>query len=169
MHARSRVQRIATAALLTSFVLGALAPAADAKPHRRYRGPVIERRVVSRPVYRQVRVVRRPSARYTVWRSHRGPVIAGFLGGLFLGATLANAAPHGFVYWDSYCHRGFASLEVYDAHCRRHSHAHVIEVVEAPDEGYRDDSYRRYDEDRTYDRDRGYDPDEDDRNWEDDD
>ena len=135
MRTGSSVQRLVSCALLTVFVFGAWTPAAEAG-RRRYRAPYIERRViVRRPVYREVRVVRRPYARYTVWRSHRGPMIAGFLGGLFLGATLSNAAPHGFVYWDSYCHRGFASLEIYETHCRRHAHPHVIQVVEAPDDG----------------------------------
>jgi hypothetical protein len=136
MRTRSKLQRFLTVGLLAVIVTGTLAPLAQAHGrYRRYRGPVIERRVVVRPVYRSVRVVRRvPYARYTVWRSGRGPVVAGFLGGLFLGATLANAAPHGYVYWDSYCHRGFASLELYDAHCRRHSHEHEIQVVEGDDD-----------------------------------
>ena len=139
MSLRSRLQRVVTVALMAAVVLGTLAPHAEAKHrHRRYKVRGAERRVVvvERPVYRSVRVVRQaPYASYTVWRSERGPVIAGFLGGLFLGATLTNAAPHGFVYWDSYCHRGFASLGLYDAHLRRHAHEHVIQVVEAPN-GY---------------------------------
>ncbi|HET9327056.1 MAG TPA: hypothetical protein VFQ05_09810 [Candidatus Eisenbacteria bacterium] len=136
MSFRSRFQRLVTIAVMAAVVLGTVAPLAEAKKrHRRYKGRVVERRVVveRRPVYRSVRVVRHaPYARYTVWRSERGPVIAGFLGGLFLGATLSNAAPYGFVYWDSYCDRGFASLEMYDVHLRRHPHEHVIQVVEAP-------------------------------------
>ena len=135
MPLRSRFQRLVTVALMAAVVLGTVAPHAEARHrHRRYRDRAVERVVVvERPVYRSVRVVRQaPYARYTVWRSERGPVIAGFLGGLFLGATLTNAAPQGFVYWDSYCHRGFASLEMYDVHLHRHPHEHVIQVVEAP-------------------------------------
>lgn len=132
MNASMRIQRPLAVALLAILSVGAMAPFAEAgNRHRRYRGHYVERRVVVRPVYRSVRVY--PHARYTVWRSGHGPVIAGFLGGLFLGATIANAAPDGFYYWDPYCHRGFASLELYDAHCRRHAHQRVIEVVEGPD------------------------------------
>jgi len=130
-----KVQRSLATTLLAVVAVGAIAPFAEASHrHRRYRGPVyVERRVVVRPVYRSVRVLRpAPYARYTVWHSGNGPVIAGFLGGLFLGATLTNAAPHGYVYWDPYCHRSFASLEVYDAHCRGSLHTEEIEVVEAP-------------------------------------
>ena len=136
MSIRSRLQRLVGIVLMAVIVLGTVAPLAEAKHrHRRYRPVVVERRVIveRRPVYRSVRVVRHaPYARYAVWRSEGGPVFAGFLGGLFLGATLSNAAPHGFVYWDSYCHRGFASLELYDVHLHRHVHEPVIQVVEAP-------------------------------------
>jgi len=149
------IRRPVTIALLAVVAAGALAPIADAgSRYRRYRGPRIERRVVVRPSYRVMPVRRRVSyARYTVWRSGRGPVIAGFLGGLFLGATLSNAAPRGFTYWDPYCHRGFASLERYDAHCRFHSHEREINVVEVrpgydQDDGpYLDDSGDSYGDD----------------------
>jgi len=134
MHLTSRFQRPLAVAALAVITLTSVASLADARSrHRRFRGPVVVERRIVRPVYRPVRVYHRaPYARYTVWRSERGPVIAGFLGGLYLGATLANAAPHGFVYWDAYCHRGFATLELYQAHCRRRAHEHVIQVVEAP-------------------------------------
>jgi len=136
MSIRSRLQRLVGIALMAVIVLGTVAPLAEAKHrHRRYRPVVVERRVIveRRPVYRPVRVVRHaPYARYAVWRSESGPVMAGFLGGLFLGATLSNAAPQGFVYWDSYCHRGFVSLELYDRHLIYHEHEPVIQVFEAP-------------------------------------
>lgn len=100
----------------------------------------MERRVVLREHHA-------PCGRYAVWRSSRGPAIAGFLGGLFLGATLSHAAPSGFVYWDPYCHRGFASLELYEEHCERHAHGAEIDVVEAPPGG--DLEYGRWDRDRS--------------------
>ena len=99
--------------------------------------------------YREVRVVRhayRPACvhgsrgSYTVWRSGSGSAVAGFIGGLFLGATLANAAPVGYAYWDPYCHYSFASLEIYDQHCRAQHHGRSINVIEVPD-GYSWDDY----------------------------
>lgn len=132
MKTLMKIRRPMAIAMLAILATASVAPFAEAgRKHRRYREVRVERRV--RPAYRSVRVVRRPHASYTVWRrSSHGPVIAGFLGGLFLGATLANAAPHGFTYWDPYCHRGFASLEVYYSHCSNHRHERQIEVVEVP-------------------------------------
>jgi hypothetical protein len=131
-----RLRRVMVGALIATMAIGALAPFAEAghRKGRRYKGYTVERRVVVRPAYRTV-VARRPVpyARYTVWRSNRGPVIAGFLGGLFLGATIANAAPAGYAYWDPYCHRSFASLDVYYSHSYGHHHDRVVHVIEVPD------------------------------------
>lgn len=111
------------------------------------RRPVYRDVEVYRPSYRSsVRVHRRPSASYTVWRrSSHGPVIAGFLGGLFLGATIANAAPHGYAYWDPYCHQHFGTLELYYSHCSHHRHEHTIQVIEVP-AGYGHSDYHYCDE-----------------------
>ncbi len=131
MKTSSKLRRVGACALFGTIALGAVAASADAHPRYR-RDRVVETREV-RVARGWAPVYQRPAyARYTVWRSDRGPLYAGFLGGLFLGATLRNTAPQGFVYWDPYCHRGFASLELYDAHCRSRSHEREIEVVEAP-------------------------------------
>jgi hypothetical protein len=140
-----RTRRVMVVMLAAAMATGALAPLAEAgrRHERRYRGPVVERRVVVRPAYRRVVRAHRhvPYARYTVWRSHRGPVIAGFLGGLFLGATIANAAPVGYAYWDPYCHRSFGSLEVYYSHSHRHRHDGVVHVIEMPRGYHHDDAH----------------------------
>ena len=135
MNAPRTIRRPLAIAMLAVLVSSAVAPTAEASHrNRRYRGHAVERRVVVQPRVREVRAYRPvPRGSYTVWRSSRGPVFAGFLGGLFLGATLSNAAPDGFVYWDPYCHRGFASLDLYYQHCGGHRHARTIQVVEVAD------------------------------------
>src|SRR5262249_18665677 len=67
---------------------------------------------------------------YVVRRSNAGPVFAGFLGGLFLGASLAHAAPAGYAYYDPYCHESFATLDVYYEHVPVHHHPSVVRVIE---------------------------------------
>lgn len=129
-----------TALLLAITIITSFASLAEAGRGRgrRYRGvhqPVRVVRHVYRPAYD-----RAPHGSYTVWRSGSGAAIAGFVGGLFLGATLANAAPAGYAYWDPYCHRSFASLEIYDGHCRARHHQHSVNVIEIPD-GYSWDDY----------------------------
>lgn len=112
--------------LLAAVVMSSVAPAARADHRRdvRYKwgGPVYGTQVVA-PYCNQGSV-------YIVRRSSAGPAIAGFLGGLFLGATLANAAPAGFDYYDPYCGERFVSLEVYRAHLYRHHHPRIVRVVE---------------------------------------
>jgi len=122
-----------------------VAPLAEAghRKWRRYRGPTYETRVV-REVYRSGHGHAHHGT-YTVWRSNAGPAIAGFVGGLFLGATLAHAAPAGYVYWDSYCHRSFASLDAYDSHSGRYHHTRTVRVIEIPN-GYDWDDYHYCDD-----------------------
>jgi hypothetical protein len=142
-----QLQRLVAGGLLVTMLATSLATAAGADP-RGYRR--------DRPTYR-TRVVYRdyhPASTYVVRRSSSaGPVVAGFLGGLFLGAVLANAAPAGYAYYDPYCHERFASLSVYRAHSARFHHAGVVRVV-AIDGGSCAGTYRydercgRYDYDR---------------------
>ena len=130
-----------------ALVSAMVAPAAQADHRRvrRYKGwPSYNTRVVTRYYS--------PGSVYVVRRSSAGPAIAGFLGGLFLGATLAHAAPAGYVYYDSYCDERFVSLEIYRAHLHRHHHPRVVRVVEC-DSGdwvntyrYDDGDWRRCDD-----------------------
>jgi hypothetical protein len=147
MDSNIRRHRWVCAGLLATLAVTTLAPAASAGHARyRYKSP--------RSGY-QARVVTRycnPGSVYTVRHSSAGPAIAGFLGGLFLGATIANAAPAGYGYYDPYCHSQFASLEVYRAHLYRHHHPRVIRVI-ALDSGdcvrsyrYSDGGWNNYDD-----------------------
>ena len=119
-----RFTRWMTAALVAAIVLATVAPAAQAdRRHRRYKG---DRSYHTRVVTRQ----HGSGSVYIVRRSSAGPAIAGFLGGLFLGATLAHAAPDGYLYHDPYCDQRFVSLEIYRSHLRQHHHPRVIRVLE---------------------------------------
>jgi len=149
-----RFTRWMIAAMVAAIVLATIAPAAQAEHRRgrRYKGsnPSCNTQVVTR--------YHSPGSVYVVRRSNAGPAIAGFLGGLFLGATLAHAAPDGFVYYDSYCDDRFASLEGYRTHLRRHHHPRIVRVLER-DSGdcvhtlqYRDGDWHDWDE-RDWDRD----------------
>jgi len=103
--------------------------------------PVYRSRTVYRDVYRPSYRHRSPYATYTVWRrSNSGAVFAGFVGGLFLGATLANAAPAGFAYYDPYCHDTFTTLGAYYSHCGGHRHSRTVHVIEIA-HGYDYDDY----------------------------
>jgi hypothetical protein len=133
MNRTIRTHRWITVTVLAAVLLAGLSSAAGAHSgKRRGRGD-------------QVRVIHRddrPASTYIVRRSSgAGPAIAGFLGGLFLGAALAHAAPAGYVYEDPYCGHRFHSLEVYHAHFVRHRHPGVIHVV-ALDHGDYVHSYR---------------------------
>jgi hypothetical protein len=126
MNLSIRSRRCVTGVLLAAVVLAAVAPAAqaDRRGERRYKNV--------RPAY-STRVVTRshsPGSVYIVRRSSAGPAIAGFLGGLFLGAALAHAAPDGFSYYDPYCDERFVSLEVYRGHLHRHHHPRIVRVIE---------------------------------------
>ena len=109
--------------LVAAIVLATVAPAAQAdhRRGRRYKGGY-ETRVVTR--------YHSPGSVYVVQRSSTGPAIAGFLGGLFLGATLAHAAPAGYIYHDPYCSESFVTLEVYRSHLRHHHHPRIVRVIE---------------------------------------
>jgi hypothetical protein len=120
-----RFTRWMTAALVAAIVLATVAPAAQAdRRHRRYKGG--DRGYTTRVVTRH----HGPGNVYVVRRSSAGPAIAGFLGGLVLGATLAHAAPDGYVYDDPYCDERFFSLEIYRSHLRHHPHPRVVRVIE---------------------------------------
>jgi len=134
--------------LLAALVMATVAPAAEAD-HRRsrrykFRGPAYGTHVVTR--------YHSPGSVYIVRRSSAGPAIAGFLGGLFLGATLAHAAPDGFFYYDPYCDERFVSLEIYRTHLHHHHHPRIVRVIER-DSGdwvhtwrYRDGDWHEWDE-----------------------
>jgi hypothetical protein len=133
--------------LLAASLMAFLSPIAEAgHRERRYRGDV---RVVRR-VFAPAPVVRfsgRPACgTYIVRRGGAGPVIAGFLGGLFLGASLASAAPDGYAYFDPYCHESFATLDLYYGHLCRHHHPRVVRVIEV-ESGRCIHSYRYHDGD----------------------
>jgi hypothetical protein len=118
-------RRWVTGVLLAAIVMATVAPAAQAdRRNKRYKPGKhgYPTRVVTR--------YHSPGSVYVVRRSRPGPIIAGFLGGLFLGATLARSAPAGYYYYDPYCGERFTSLEFYGTHRHRHSHPRIVRVIE---------------------------------------
>jgi hypothetical protein len=134
MRQTPKTRRWVAGLLLAAIAVAVSSPAAEASHRwRRNRHPVYREVRVVRPYYGPQTVVRyrRPAyGTYVVRRSNAGPVFAGFLGGLFLGASLAHAAPAGYVYYDPYCHQSFASLEFYYGHVHAHHHPSVVRVIE---------------------------------------
>lgn len=156
MKLTTTLQRWVTGAVLAAVLATTLAPIAEAgrgNGRVRYKGG-------HGPSY-QTYNHRYPGSTYYVRRSNTtGALIGGFLGGLFLGAVLANAAPAGYVYYDPYCGERFRSLDSYEVYYRRHHfrHPRVVRVIEVRtnrvvreyrygDEGWRDDGYN---DDRGY-------------------
>ena len=126
MHRTTRHAPWIAGALLAALLVAGIASAAlaDHGHGRRYKG--------ARPSWSAPVAPRYcgPGSAYVVRRSNADPAIAGFLGGLFLGATLAHAAPAGFSYYDPYCGERFGSLEIYRAHLHHHHHPRIVRVIE---------------------------------------
>jgi hypothetical protein len=118
-----------TAGLLLSVLAVTLAAPAAEAGHGRWRryknwdGGGYSRVVVNRGCA--------PSRVVEVHRySSAGPALAGFIGGLALGAVLSRSAEPDYVYEDPYCHERFASLDIYRAHLRHYHHPRVVRVIE---------------------------------------
>lgn len=153
MRVFSRFNGWMSALLVIAMAMATLAPAAEAgrRGKSRYKHAGYHQTRVVRQVFvpRRVRY-HAPRYHYSSYRvvySDAGPVIAGFIGGLFLGATLANAAPAGYEYYDPYCEVGYSSLRAYHAHldggCGHEAVVHVRECGRHSDDySYRgDDDY----------------------------
>ena len=114
--------------LAAALLIAAAAPAAYADHGRgkRYK----HEKHISRHDEHEYRRADHGGSVYVVRSSSAGPAIAGFLGGLFLGATIAHAAPPaGYYYNDPYCHERFASLEIYRDHLYHYHHPRIVQVV----------------------------------------
>jgi hypothetical protein len=136
MKSGLRQERVLAIVMLAAMAIATFAPAALAdRGGRRYKGdgPVVHSRVITRGYRPSYGYAPRygPGSVYIVRRSSSaGPAIAGFLGGLFLGATLANAAPRGYDYYDPYCNESFISLGAYRQHLYLHHHPSIVRVIE---------------------------------------
>ncbi|MFN8589168.1 MAG: hypothetical protein U0704_15355 [Candidatus Eisenbacteria bacterium] len=129
MNISTTLQRgIATGLLATTLVL-ALAPIAEARNHRRYKGVAYGRHdAPARVIVRE--------------RSSAGPAIAGLIGGFILGAAVSHAQPAvvhehecappppRYRYYDPYCDEYLDDLDACRIHGRDHRHPRVVRVIE---------------------------------------
>jgi len=128
--------------LLACFTLTAAAPAAEAKgkESKRYKihSVSVHRAHGPQRVHRGAWHRHRPSRVVEIRRSSELPALAGFLGGLLVGAVITQAssahdyaaAPPAYDYYDPYCRVSFGSLEAYQDHLGRHRHPGVVRVIE---------------------------------------
>jgi len=135
----SNPKGLVAALLLVAFAVATVAPAAEANHSygRRYRGDPCGVRVV-RTFHRSARVieVRRSSSDFQA--------LAGFLGGVAVGAILSGAAERDrhyhhycasppepqYDYYDPYCGEHFASLDACASHFRYSSHPRIVRVLD---------------------------------------
>lgn len=148
LHPRRAVAILMLGVLATSMV-APVAEAGNGRGHdRRYkRGPVVREVRYSSPFHAG------PGATYVRRQSNAGPVLAGILGGIVLGAAISNAQPaaqFGYSYWDPYCEDSYVSLSSYGSHIRRRDHPTVVRVIETRSGNYvrdlswRDNAWREY-------------------------
>ena len=125
--------------LLIPLTMSLSAPAAEAG--RRYKnrgnGRGHSERVVYRDGYRPVyREVYRPVYRTRVIHRSSNDALAGFVGGLVIGAVLGSASSRSYGdsrrydYYDPYCDERFDSLQSYRGHCGTHRHTYTVRVIE---------------------------------------
>ena len=162
---RSFDKKVLAGFAVTTLALATVAPLAEASGYRTnnsdyYRGPV----AIHRSYY--------PARGYYYQRSSSvGPALAGFFGGLLLGAVLTNHSNQ-VVYRDPYSDQAYYSRQEFIDHCNAAYHPRRILIVryssagayydDCRNRGYYDDGYRTYDRDEgVY---RGYHGDGDDDN-----
>ncbi|MEO5618880.1 MAG: hypothetical protein ABIS67_14020 [Candidatus Eisenbacteria bacterium] len=190
LHNR-RIGAVLMLGVIATTLLAPLAEAGHGRGNGRGNGrrwkhaPVVVREVHhSYPVHASTRVS------YVRRQSNAGPILAGIVGGLVLGAALSHAQPSvraSYSYYDPYCEESYGSLERYRSHSRGCDHPQVVRVIEVSsgdcvrdlcwrDNGWRDyDGGRNYDDGRCYDDGRRYEDNRyeddryrDDRDWDDD-
>jgi len=174
LHPRRAVATL----MLGVFATMLLAPVAEAG-----NGRGNHRRWKRHPVVREVRYVQpAPRAHYVHRHSDAGPILAGIVGGIVLGAAIANAQPAvhaSYSYWDPYCEVRYSTLDRYRTHIRSCDHPRVVRVMDrrsghhVRDLCWREDAWREYHGDWRHGDDYGtrYKDDryrDDDREWDDD-
>lgn len=150
-----QIRRAAATLMLVVIATTFVAPLAEAGNGR---GNGNGRRWKHAPVVREVHhsYPARPARHVTYVRRHSdaGPILAGIVGGLVLGAVLSNAQTSvhaNYSYWDPYCEESYGSLERYRSHSRGCDHPQVVRVIEVSSGDYvrdvcwRDNAWREYD------------------------
>lgn len=138
--------------MLGVFATSMVAPVAEAG-----HGRGNSRRWKRAPVVREVRYsspsCAAPRVSYVRRHSDAGPILAGIVGGIVLGAALANAQPAvhaSYSYWDPYCETSYGSLSSYRSHIRGCGHPQVVRVIEVRsgdpvrDLCWQNDAWREY-------------------------
>lgn len=166
--------------MLAALTLTTMAPLAEAKQRSKRGRGHHKTRVVERTVYRPVY-----SPPRRVVHVHRsgdgGSALAGFIGGIVVGAVLSSAGrSYGdydrYDYYDPYCGRRYDSLRAYHAHCGSQRHTRIVRVIDVRRDRcvetmrWDGDHWRHWEDDRYSDyrdryRDRDYDRDYDDDDY----
>jgi hypothetical protein len=154
---RALDKKVLAGLAVTILALATVAPFAEAGTYRH--------RTSNSDYYRGSVTIHRsyPSGGYSYRRSsNAGPVLAGFFGGLLLGAVLTNHSSGQVVYRDPYCDRDFYSRQAFVDHCNTYHRSREVRIVRyssgrdyydaCRDRGYYNDGYQSS---RTYDRDNG--------------
>lgn len=153
-----RLERPLAGLMLVTIALAIAAPAAHAG-HRKYKR--------SHGSYCETRVVRHVhhGPRYVIRDRCDGSALAGFVGGLIVGAVVSHAdagpeysAPRpAYDYYDPYCDIHFNTFDSCTPHFRHCDHPRVITVIETRSGRgvdryrYEDGYWRTWDDDRDWD------------------
>jgi hypothetical protein len=142
------VRRLTVATALALLVGAGLATSASADPGngkawgRRGKAKQSKHVEVYRPAPRVVHEYWRPAPRRVVYVTHR-PFYASPRHGIYLpkawiNVQFGNLPPRGYVFYDPYCRRTFASVAAYRAYNRGCHHDLVLDVVSTCDLRWRD-------------------------------
>jgi hypothetical protein len=132
MHLSTNIRRLTAAVLLGSFVLAASAPVAEAGNGGK--GRKYKRHHAARVHHTTHRTV----VRHVHTHDCGVPTLAGFVGGLIVGAAVSSAyaapppppPPPQYYYYDPYCDVRYSSIDACTPHFRACHHPRTVRVID---------------------------------------